>query len=219
MRSLGLARGGEPLTVLCLGAHCDDVEIGCGGTLLWLAREAPRTRFHWMVLCADAVRGAETRASAGAFLAGCDVKLQLESFRDGFLPAAWGEVKEAFERLKAEVQPDVIFAPHRGDLHQDHRVVAELTWNTFRDHVILEYEIPKYEGDLGTPNFFVPLDERDVLHKWELLDSHYASQRDRTWFREDTFRGLMKLRGIECNAPGGYAEAFHGRKLVWGEAP
>ena len=202
-------------SVLCLGAHCDDIEIGCGGTVLRLLEANPELEVHWVVLCSDELRRREAQEGARRFL-GVDAekRVRIQSFRDGFLPYSGVEVKEFFERLKGEVQPDLILTHYRSDLHQDHRVVCELTWNTFRNHLILEFEIPKYDGDLGVPNFFVPLSEAQAARKCEHVLAAFPSQRGRSWFSEDTFRALMRLRGVECNAPGGYAEAFHARKVV-----
>jgi LmbE family N-acetylglucosaminyl deacetylase len=207
--------GGEGLRVLCLGAHPDDIEIGCGGTVLALARARPDARFHWVVLAAGGGRRREAEASAAEFLAGGGGhRVVLESFRDGFLPYEGGAVKERFERLKGEVDPHLVLTHARRDRHQDHRLVCELTWNTFRDHLILEYEIPKYDGDLGAPNLFVPLSRELAARKVELLLRHFGSQRSRDWFDAETFHGLMRLRGVEARSPSGLAEAFHAPKLA-----
>lgn len=208
-----LARPGA--TVLFLGAHCDDIEIGCGGTLLRLRDAHPELDLRWVVVSSDAARAREARASAVAFLGESGVgKLQVQSFRDGFLPYQGGEVKEFFEHLKGEMRPDLIFTHHRHDRHQDHRLVAELTWNTWRDHLILEYEIPKYDGDLGRPNLYVPLRAADVERKVKALLESYPSQSSREWFDADTLRALLRLRGVESNAPERHAEAFYGPKCV-----
>jgi LmbE family N-acetylglucosaminyl deacetylase len=205
MLKLGL--GGGPLRVLAIGSHADDIEIGCGGTLLRLQREVPELELHWVVLSAAGNRADEAQASAAAFGAEVDV----QGFRDAFF--RYGpDVKEHFEGLKA-LEPDVVFTHHDADRHQDHRLVAELTWNTFRDHLILEYEIPKYDGDLGTPNVFFDLDEELARRKVELLLESFPSQGEKRWFTEDLFLSLMRLRGMECNSPSGLAEAFHARKL------
>lgn len=202
------------LTVLCLGAHADDIEIGCGGTLLGLLEERRAVRVHWVVLSGHGPRAAEARRSARRVLRGTRAwAVQVEGFRDGFLPYEGAAVKEVFERLKP-VNPDLIFTHYRHDLHQDHRVVCDLTWNTFRDHAILEYEIPKYDGDLGRPNVFVPISDRIRRRKIRLLMSAFPSQSRKRWYSPSTFEGLMRIRGIECAAPDGYAEAFHGRKLI-----
>jgi len=205
MLKLGLGDG--PLRVLAIGSHADDIEIGCGGTLLRLAQEVSELEVRWVVLSAAGERADEARASAAAFGAEVDV----QGFRDAFF--RYGpEVKEYFEGLKP-LEPDVIFTHHEGDRHQDHRLVAELTWNTFRDHLILEYEIPKYDGDLGKPNVFFDLDEGLARRKVELLLESFPSQAGKRWFTEDLFLALMRLRGMECNAPSGLAEAFYARKL------
>jgi len=206
-----------PSRVLCLGAHCDDIEIGCGGTLLRWLEERPDLDVRWVVFSSDARRAAETRASARRFLGGePDKRVSLHEFRDGFLPYQGGEVKDAFERLKAEFAPDVVFTHHRADLHQDHRLVSELTWNTFRGALVLEYEIPKWDGDLGQPNAYVPLAPLQLERKIEILLAEYRTQRDKSWFEPETFRALARLRGMEAGVPERYAEAFYARKLVLG---
>jgi LmbE family N-acetylglucosaminyl deacetylase len=212
---LNLSRKGVPLEVLCLGAHGDDIEIGCGGTVLKLLMTHAKCRFVWVVLSGDAARKKEAEMSAAAFLAGAAGKtVIIKDFRDGFFPYGGGELKDYFERLKGETNPDLIFAPRREDLHQDHRVVSELAWNTFRDHLILEYEIPKYDGDLGAPNVFVHLDEEICRKKVELTLGSFKTQRPNAWFTEETFRAVLRLRGVESNAPSGYAEGFTARKAV-----
>lgn len=217
MRTLGFARPGEDLRVLCLGAHSDDIEIGAGGTLLsWIAAGI-RLHVHWCVLSAPGARAAEAEASAAAFLAGAASSVvELADFRDSFFPYDGGEIKAWFSGLKARSSPDVILTHRRADAHQDHRETAQLTWNTFRDHLILEYEIPKWDGDLGQPNFYMPLDSDVLERKIELLLDHFATQRSKDWFDAEAFRGLARLRGIECRAPGGYAEAFLLRKGLLG---
>ena len=210
MRSLELGTG---ISLLVLGAHCDDIEIGAGGTILRLAAEGRLASVTWAVMTSNEERAAEARASAAAFLAGVpQTRVEVASFRDGFLPYAGWEVKEHFEWLKGEVDPDLILTHRRADAHQDHRLVAELTWNTWRDHLILEFEIPKYEGDLGAPNVFVPLDRELCERKVELLHKHFPSQTGRRWFTADTFMSVLRLRGLECNSPSGHAEGFHLRK-------
>jgi LmbE family N-acetylglucosaminyl deacetylase len=196
------------LRVLAIGSHADDIEIGCGGMLLRLAGDLDELELHWVVLSAAGERADEARASAEAFGAELDV----QDFRDAFFRYG-GEIKEYFDELKRRVEPDLILTHHDADRHQDHRLVAELTWNTFRDHLILEYEIPKYDGDLGAPNVFVPLEEGLARRKVELLLESFASQRGKRWFTEDLFMGLMRIRGMECRAESGLAEAFHARKL------
>jgi LmbE family N-acetylglucosaminyl deacetylase len=204
-----------PLRILCLGAHCDDIEIGCGGTILRFLAERPGSAVDWVVFASTPEREQEARASAAEFLAGtAEPNIIVKSFRESYFPYVASEVKDYFEELKRTVQPDIVFSHHRHDVHQDHRLVAELTWNTFRSHLIFEYEIPKYEGDLGTPNLFVPLSRAAADRKVELILKHFASQATRTWFRADTFHGLMSIRGVECNAPEARAEAFHLRKIL-----
>ena len=210
-----LLKSEAPLRVLCLGAHSDDIEIGCGGTVLRLLSDYPQTIIDWVVFAAAPEREREARASAADFLSAAGrANVTIKHFRKSYFPYVAAEIKDFFEELKRAVQPDLILSHHRHDLHQDHRLVAELTWNTFRNHLIAEYEIPKYEGDLGTPNLFVPLPRALADRKVELLLRHFVSQRDRSWFRAETFEGLMSIRGIECNAPEGRAEAFHVRKLT-----
>lgn len=206
---------GKPLHILCLGAHSDDIEIGCGGTILRMLAERPQSSVRWIVFSGADERANEARASAAEFLAlACEANVEVNSFRESFFPAQWAEIKESLERIKQGPTPDVIFCHHRRDLHQDHRVIAELSWNTFRDHLILEYEIPKYEGELGMPNLFVPLSRPVADRKVDLLLDQFRSQRGRPWFRADTFHGLMSLRGVECNASDNRAEAFHARKVL-----
>lgn len=203
------------LTILALGAHADDVEIGCGGTLLRLAERYPQATVHWVVLSAAGARADEARDSAAEFLEGfASSRIVVEGFRDGFFPYTGGDVKEFFERLKAEVSPDLIFTHQRSDLHQDHRVVSELTWNTFRNHLILEYEIPKYDGDFGAPNVFVALSESVSRQKIGAILKHFGTQLDKHWFTEDVLFSLLRLRGMESNSPTTRAEAFYCRKLV-----
>jgi LmbE family N-acetylglucosaminyl deacetylase len=215
MHSLKFPTGpAAPLNILCLGAHSDDIEIGCGGTILHLAQNY-NCVVHWVVLSADGVRAAEAQQAAALFAGTKFLRGPiLKSFRDGFFPFEGSEVKATFEELKATISPDVIFTHSRQDSHQDHRLVAELTWNTFRDHFILEYEIPKYDGDMGQPSVFVPLNTGVSEKKVQYLMDAFQSQRGKRWFRPDTFFSLMRLRGMECNAPSGYAEAFYSRKLV-----
>jgi LmbE family N-acetylglucosaminyl deacetylase len=203
------------LDVLAIGAHADDIEIGCGGTLLRLAESHPDTRVTWIVLSADGERATEAQASAEAFLAGfASSRIVVKSFRDGYFPYEGVEIKDEFERLKAEVSPDVVFTHQRADLHQDHRLLCELTWNTFRNHLLLEYEVPKYDGDVGSPNVFVPLSEEIAARKIDTLMEHFRSQRSKRWFTRDLFEATLRLRGMESNAPTGRAEAFYARKLV-----
>jgi LmbE family N-acetylglucosaminyl deacetylase len=203
-----------PLRVLCLGAHSDDIEIGCGGTLLHLLARRRSVAIDWIVFSGDGVRAAEARASARRLAAGSRPRIETKSFRDGFFPSQQAAVKEEFEKLKRRPAPDLVFCPRRGDAHQDHRVLAELAWNTFRDHYILEYEIPKYDGDFGSPNVYVPLDETAARRKVEHLMQAFPSQAGNPWFTEETFRAVLRLRGIECNAESGLAEGFYARKTI-----
>ena len=205
----------EPLRrVLAIGCHADDIEIGCGGTLLTLVRSNPDLEVDWVVLAAPGQRGDEARASAAAFLGAGETRVEVHDFRDGFMPYVGGEVKEIFEGLKSRVDPQVVFTHAGYDFHQDHRLACELTWNTFRNHLILEYEIPKVDGDLGRPNVFVPLSSSVVEQKLALLEQHFPSQSDKHWFDRETFLGLMRLRGMEAAAPERFAEAFTCRKGV-----
>jgi len=214
MHKLNLGSSNQPLRLLCIGAHSDDIEIGCGGTILeWLSTYT-HVEVTWVVLCAPGLRTSEARDSANALLRKAKkANLVLRDFRDGFLPAQFAEAKHLFEELKASEKPDLILTHYLEDRHQDHRLVAELTWQTFRDHLILEYEIPKYEGDLGQPNLFVPLSNDIGKRKIAHLIQHFGSQRSKAWFRPETFFSLMHLRGIECRAESGFAEAMHARKL------
>jgi LmbE family N-acetylglucosaminyl deacetylase len=211
---LGLKKG-KPLRVLCLGAHSDDIEIGCGGTILKLGEERSDIVVHWIVFSSSEKRKLEAEESAHAFLKGVnDQRVTVLNFRDGFFPYIGDEIKMYFEELKHKVSPDLIFTHYRSDLHQDHRAIADLTWNTFRDHLILEYEIPKYDGDLGCPNVFVHLTHSTCDLKIKYILKHFESQRDNQWFGEETFRSLLRIRGLESNAPDKYAEAFYSRKII-----
>jgi len=203
--------------VLAIGAHCDDIEIGAGATILEWTETAP-VEVAWVVMTSTPARDAEAHEAATHFLASaCSSSIKVHDFRDGFLPYTGAAVKEAFEALRRDFfNPDVILTHHREDRHQDHRLVSELTWNTYRDHFVLEYEIPKYDGDLTQPNSYVPIAEDRVARKWAYLNQHFVSQRDKPWFTEDTFRGLMRIRGIEARAASGFAEAFAARKVVLG---
>jgi LmbE family N-acetylglucosaminyl deacetylase len=205
----------ETLHVLCLGAHSDDIEIGCGGAVLALARQARNVKVTWVVFSCDGPRGEEARASADVFLANVtENTVIVKQFRDGFFPYVGGAIKEEFEELKQWCVPDLIFTHYRGDLHQDHRLISELTWNTFRDHLILEYEIPKYDGDLGSPNLFVPLDRSVCERKIDYVLKYFRSQADKRWFSRELFMAMLRLRGMEGNVGSGYAEGFYCRKAV-----
>lgn len=203
---------------LFIGAHCDDIEIGCGGTVIELLRQYPQAQFHWVVLSSGAGRTKEARRAASLLLRGAvEPNVVVKEFRGAYFPSEAPAIKAYFEELK-ELNPDVVFTHFRDDLHQDHRVVGELSWNTFRDHAILEYEIPKYDGGLGSPSVFVPLDLKSMRRKVDVLMKVFATQKSKQWFTPETFQGLMRLRGIECNARSGYAEAFYSRKLVLSQA-
>ena len=216
MTNLALKSGGSPLTVVCLGSHSDDVEIGCGGTLLKLIAGGSQVRVGWIVFSGSDQRADEARASASRFLEGAaEQHVEIKGFRDGFFPYVGYEVKQSFEELKQRWSPDVIFTHYREDRHQDHRLISDLTWNTFRDHLILEYEILKYDGDLASPNVFVPLRLDHVEKKVQTLLDAFASQRAKQWFTADAFKAVLRLRGIESNAASGFAEGFHCPKLRW----
>jgi LmbE family N-acetylglucosaminyl deacetylase len=201
--------------VLALGAHSDDIEIGCGGTVLRLIQERPDLDVTWVVFCSNPERAREAQASAEQFLAGASKRrIVVKSHRDGFLPAEWARVKEGFEELKHQVSPDLILTHHREDLHQDHRVISELTWNTWRNHLVWEFEIPKYDGDFGTPNLFVPLSAATLERKIDLVLKAFPTQAGKSWFSADLFRAVARIRGMECQAEERLAEAFYVRKLV-----
>jgi len=215
MINLTFSPKADSLKILCLGAHCDDIEIGCGGTVLKLLTAHRRADVHWVVFSSNEMRKREAEQSARAFLRRAPVKsVIIQAYRDGYFPFEGGEIKDYFEKLKREADPDLIFTHHRSDMHQDHRLVSELTWNTFRDQMILEYEIPKYDGDLGAPNVFVHLDEPLCRTKISYILKYFRSQADHAWFAEETFRAIMRLRGLESNSSSRYAEAFHSRKLL-----
>jgi LmbE family N-acetylglucosaminyl deacetylase len=210
-----LVGGATPVDrVLALGAHADDIEIGCGGTLLALTRARPEVAVTWVVLGAEGEREREARASAEAFLASVPhSEVFVHPFQNSYFPYVGGQLKDIFEELKELYEPDLILTHTRHDLHQDHRLTCELTWNTWRDHLIFEYEIPKYDGDLGNPNLFFPISEDLAREKVQLIRDAYPSQGERHWFDEQLFLGLMRVRGMEGRAPSGYAEAFTCRKL------
>lgn len=204
---------GEPLDLLCLGAHADDIEIGCGGTVLELLDRRP-VRVRWVVFSGEGERAEEARRSAGRFLEGADeADVSVHAFDDGLFPAQRREVKAVFERFKDEGDPDLILVHDEDDRHQDHRILGALCRETFRDHLILGYEIPKYDGGLRTPNVFAPLDAPVRERKMELILDSFPSQRSKHWFDRELFDGLMRLRGVECASPTGYAEGFHCRAL------
>jgi LmbE family N-acetylglucosaminyl deacetylase len=215
MKPLRFAGPEDRLSVLCLGAHSDDIEIGAGATLLSMQERGVRLDVHWCVLSGIGEREIEARASASDFLSAAQrSQIEIMSFRDGFFPEQGEAIKSWFEALRERVDPDLILTHREGNAHQDHRHVCRLTWNTFRDHCILEYEIPKWDGDMGRPNLYVPISAGALKRKVDLLITHFGSQRSKQWFDSETFLGLARLRGMECRAPERYAEAFVGRKLV-----
>lgn len=217
MKSLSFASEGKSLSVLCIGAHSDDIEIGAGSTILNWINSGRKLEVYWCVASAAGPRKIEAQKSAEDFLIGAHSShIELAEFKDGFFPYQGAELKEWFEDIKRRVSPDVVFTHRRDDAHQDHREICQLTWNTFRDHIVLEYEIPKWDGDLGRPNFYVPVRADDIERKIALLDKHFSTQRSKDWFDADTFRGLARLRGMECRAKDRYAEAFIAPKLSFG---
>ncbi len=203
------------MRILCLGAHSDDIEIGCGGTILKLLKSLKNSTIYWIVFSSNELREKETMDSADLFLKNAKKKkIMVKHFKDGFFPFSGDKIKIFFEQVKTEISPDIIFTHYRKDLHQDHRMVSDLTWNTFRDHLILEYEVAKYDGDLGNPNFYSHLDQTICQQKIQYLIRAFKSQHDNHWFDEESFLSLMRLRGIESNSPGRYSEAFYCRKMV-----
>jgi LmbE family N-acetylglucosaminyl deacetylase len=215
MTGLGLTGGGGPLRVLFIGAHSDDIEIGCGGTVRALVVRPGGLIAHWLVLSGTPERAGEARNAAADLLDGAiDATIDVQAFRESYFPYLGSEIKDHFERTARAFTPDVVFTHARHDRHQDHRQVSDLTWNTFRDHLVLEYEIPKWDGDLGTPNLYVALSDDQADHKMRAIMGHFPSQRTKAWFDEATFDGLMRLRGVECNAPARRAEGFYARKGV-----
>jgi LmbE family N-acetylglucosaminyl deacetylase len=216
MVDLRLGSAERPLRrILCLGSHCDDIEIGCGGTILRLLREHPEVEIYWIVFSSTPDRKKEAVRAENLFLAlAKKKKVVIRNYRDTLFPSQQAQIKGEFEKLKKTYAPDLILTHYRHDLHQDHQVICELTWNTFRSHLILEYEIPKYDGDLGAPNFFVGLDRATCEQKAKYICETFVSQRTKQWFTADTFLALQRLRGIESNVSHGLAEGFHCRKLV-----
>jgi LmbE family N-acetylglucosaminyl deacetylase len=206
---------GSARRILCLGAHSDDIEIGIGGTLLKLAEHVPDLEIYWVVFSAPGSRADEANRSANDFLGGvANKQVRIGSFRESYFPSEWPSIKDWFEQIKAKFDPDIVFTHYRDDRHQDHRVLSELAWNTFRNHLILEYEILKYDGDLGHPNVFIPLSDQLCVRKIELLLKHFKTQSTKHWFTNDTFEAMHRIRGVECASATGRAEAFHCRKLV-----
>ena len=217
MMDLMLGSTGGPRSILCIGAHCDDIEIGCGGTLLQLQKSRSDLRVDWVVLTGSPARRAEASASMKKLVPKkFRGELLLGDFPDARLPGIYVELKDFFDDLRSRFNPDLLFSHWKDDAHQDHRITSELTWGAFRDHLILEYEIPKWDGDLTTPNFYVPLGKDAVQRKIDVLMSVYGSQRSKDWFTEDTFMALMRLRGLESRASSHHAEGFHVRKAVLG---
>lgn len=205
----------SPKNILCLGAHCDDIEIGCGGTILKFIGTMKDVSVNWVVFSSDDRRGKEALKSAKNILRDAkNVNIEIKRFRTSFFPYHGAEIKEYFEKIKQEFHPDIIFTHYRNDLHQDHRVISELTWNTFRDHLIFEYEIPKYDGDFGSPNLFIYLNDVICRNKIDIIFKYFKSQYDKRWFTKDTFLSILRLRGVESNAPNKYAEAFYCRKII-----
>jgi LmbE family N-acetylglucosaminyl deacetylase len=208
----------QGLRILCLGAHCDDIEIGCGGTLLNMFKNFGKIEVHWVVLSSDA-RREEEASSANLFLEHAGGKIvKIERFRNGYFPYVEGKIKDYFEELKGIYSPDLVFTHYRDDLHQDHRTVSELTWNTFRNHLILEYEIPKYDGDFGTPNFFVPLEHAICQRKINSILASYKTQGDKHWMTRDLLLSVLRIRGMECASATKFAEAFYCRKITYDPA-
>lgn len=215
MLPINLSQSSAPLRVLCLGAHSDDIEIGCGGTILQLLSCRRNVEFFWVVFSSGNEREHEARSSAALFLDHAERKeVIVRDFRDGFFPYDGARIKDFFEELKRRVSPELIFTHYREDRHQDHRTISDLTWNTWRNHLILEYEIPKFDGDLGSPNFFVPLGRDVCERKIKHICDVFQTQSNKAWLTEDTFQAILRLRGVECTAPDRYAEAFYCRKLV-----
>jgi LmbE family N-acetylglucosaminyl deacetylase len=205
----------QPIKILCLGAHSDDLEIGCGGTLLELLKKYPNLEIYWVVFSSNTTRANEAISSANDLLGEIPARtIVTKEFQESYFPYIGKEIKDYFEELKKQFAPNLIFTHRRDDMHQDHRLVSELTWNTYRNHLILEYEIPKYEGDLGSPNLYVHLDQETCNRKVQLILQHFKSQTTRQWFSRDTFRSILNLRGVESNSPSGYAEGFYCRKFV-----
>jgi LmbE family N-acetylglucosaminyl deacetylase len=203
--------------ILCIGAHSDDIEIGIGGTLLKLAEQASDLEIWWVVFSAPGPRAEEASRSANEFLSGVAQKqVRIGSFRESYFPSEWPSIKDWLEQIKAKFDPEVVFTHYRDDRHQDHRVLSDLAWNTFRNHLILEYEILKYDGDLGRPNVFIPLSAEHCTRKIELLLKYFQTQSTKHWFTSDTFEAMHRIRGVECASPTGRAEAFYCRKLVFG---
>jgi len=216
MHKLNLLGPKESLKILCLGAHSDDIEIGCGGTILRLLKGTPEAEVYWLVFSAKGERAKEAHKSAASFLSQAKSKtIDVQNFRDSYFPFVGAEIKDYLEKIRKSYSPDIVFTHFGKDAHQDHRLVSELTWNTYRNNFIVEYEIAKYDGDLVTPNLYSHLDAEDVERKIDFIYKFFSSQKDKTWFSKEMFSSLMKIRGLESNSPSGYAEAFHCRKIVF----
>lgn len=216
MLKLKLFESNKMPKILCLGAHPDDIEIGCGGTLLRFVEEAPEAQFRWIVFSGNKIRNKEASQSASFFLKKIKSKqIVIHSFRESYFPFIGAEIKDCFEKIRKEYNPDIILTHHNNDAHQDHMLISKLTWNTFRNHFIIEYEVPKYDGDLGAPNLFVHLDEPEVQRKVDYLHAFFQSQKEKVWFSKDNFRSILRIRGVECNSPTNYAEAFYCRKIFF----
>lgn len=216
MLNIQLFENNKKLKILCLGAHSDDIEIGCGGSVLRLIKEMPEAQFRWIVFSGNELRNRETLKSASSFLKKIELKkIEIHNYQESYFPFIGSKIKDSFEKLKKTFMPDLIFTHYSKDFHQDHKLISNLTWNTFRNNVILEYEIPKYDGDLGRPNFYINLDESIVNKKINLIYDTFQTQNEKKWFSKDTFRSIMRIRGVESNSPSKYAEAFHCRKLCY----
>lgn len=216
MHKLKLKTTGEKLRLLCIGAHSDDIEIGCGGSILRILDEYSDVNVDWIVFSANRERAVEAQKSADQFLKKAGSKrIIIENFQDAFFPYIGGEIKNYFKSLQGSEEPHVIFTHNRHDLHQDHRLLSELTWNTFRNHLILEYEIPKWDGDIGQPNFFIEIDTKIAEKKINIISETFKSQRTRDWFTKDLFKSIMRIRGMESRSASGYSEAFYSRKLLY----
>ena len=206
---------GRPLRALFIGAHSDDIEIGCGGTVRALVERPGGLIAHWLVLSGSPERAGEARRAAADLLEGCvEATVDVQDFRESYFPYVGAELKDHIQRTAAGFSPDVVFTHTRDDRHQDHREVSNLTWNAFRDHLVLEYEIPKWDGDLATPNAYVPLTPDQADRKVGAIMGHFATQRSKAWFDEETFEAVLRMRGLECNAPSRRAEGFYIRKSV-----
>lgn len=217
MLGLRFFENNQKLKILCLGAHPDDIEIGCGGTILRLTMEVREAQFYWVVLSGDEKRGKEADQCARAFLDKVRLKnIDVQRFRESYFPFTGAQIKDYFEKLKREFSPDLVFTHYKNDAHQDHRLVSNLTWNTFRDHLILEYEVPKYDGDLGNPSLYVHLSASHAQRKINYICDIFQTQKEKQWFTEETFRSILRIRGVESNSPGKYAEAFYCRKIILG---